>query len=126
MEKLNKKEKMKLGLQTCKNEKRTYGIHRNSVVSPGGSNFVLFWLVIRGRTERDVAVKRSKRSQRKRDKRTRTRTRVRRRTRMRKTKRERDDGGTGMEIKKNPTIISPAKNATTYVEDGTGTLEQEG
>lgn len=31
-----------------------------------------------------------------------------------------------MEIKKNPTIISPAKNATTYVEDGTGTLEPEG
>lgn len=27
-----------------------------------------------------------------------------------------------MEIKKNPTIISLAKNATTYVEDGTGTL----
>lgn len=50
----------------------------------------------------------------------RTRTRAR-------TKRERDGGGgTGMEIKKNPTIISPAKNATTYVEDGTGTLEPEG
>lgn len=111
---------MKLGLRTCKNEKRTYGIDRNSVVSPGGSNFVLFWLVIRGRTEHDVAVKRSKSSRRKRDKRTRTRTR------MRKTKRERDDGGTGMEIKKNPTIIAPAKNATTYVEDGTGTLEPEG
>jgi len=28
-----------------------------------------------------------------------------------------------MGIKKNPTIILPAKNATTYVEDGTGTLE---
>lgn len=52
--------------------------------------------------------------------------RTRTRTRMRKTKRERDDGGTGMEIKKNPTIILLAKNATTYVEDGTGTLEPEG
>lgn len=44
-------------------------------------------------------------------------------------KEEGEEGGgeAGMEIKKNPTIISPAKNATTYVEDGTGyTLEPEG
>lgn len=103
---------------------------------PGRSNFVLFWLVIRGRIEPDVAVKRSKSSRRRRvgNKRTRTRMRMRMRirmrtrtrTRMKKTKREKDDGGTGMEIKKNPTIISLAKNATTYVEDGTGTLEPEG
>lgn len=49
-----------------------------------------------------------------------------------KRRREEDKGGgenercTGMEIKKNPTIISSAKNATTYVEDGTGTLEPGG
>lgn len=30
------------------------------------------------------------------------------------------------EIKKNPTIISSAKNATTYVEDRSGTLVPEG
>lgn len=49
------------------------------------------------------------------------------RTRTRRRTRERVDGtGTGMEIKKNPAIISPAKNATTYVEDGSGTLEPEG
>jgi len=71
--------------------------------------------------ERDVAVKRSKSSRRRRagSKRMRTVTR-------RAKGKERDSDGTGMEIKKNPTIISPAKNATTYVEDGTGTLEPEG
>ena len=46
--------------------------------------------------------------------------------RTRRMRREKGGGGTGMEIKKNPTIISLAKNATTYVEDGTGTLEPEG
>jgi len=48
------------------------------------------------------------------------------RMRTRRMRREKGGGGMGMEIKKNPTIISLAKNATTYVEDGTGTLEPEG
>ena len=48
------------------------------------------------------------------------------RIRARRTGRGKGGGGTGMEIKKNPTIISLAKNATTYVEDGTGTPEPEG
>lgn len=94
------------------------------MVSSGRSNFVLFWLVIRGRMERDVAVKRSKSSRRRRPGSKRRRTRMRMKTR--RARREKGGGGTGMEIKKNPTIILLAKNATTYVEDGTGTLEPEG
>lgn len=61
--------------------------------------------------ERDVAVKRSKSSRREKD---------------RNGGGKGGGGGTGMEIKKNPTIISSAKNATTYVEDRTGTLVPEG
>lgn len=59
--------------------------------------------------ERDVAVKRSKSSRREKD----------------RVEEEKMVAGK-REIKKNPTIISPAKNATTYVEDRTGTLVPEG
>jgi hypothetical protein len=76
----------------------------------------LLRLVIRGR--RDVAVKRSREL---------PAGKTSGETRRVAARARRDaaggGGGWGMGIKKNPTIILPAKNATTYVEDGTGTLE---
>lgn len=83
------------------------GIHCNSLVPPDRSNFVLFWFAV------GVWSVMSRLNE------------------ARVPDGKGTDGGKGgvagkREIKKNPTIISSAKNATTYVEDRTGTLVPEG